>query len=96
MTTAFILALIAAVGVSVVLFAAINHIRGLERDNAWLMRIIGEQNEEQAKLCKERDEAREDAEHYEGMSVYYKKCIASRDVLIDSYEELLGITEDDQ
>ena len=51
MTTAFILALIAAGGVTVVLIAAINYIRRLERDNARLMRIIGEQNKEIAELA---------------------------------------------
>lgn len=50
MTTAFILALIAAGGVTVVLIAAINYVRRLERDNARLMRIIGEQNREIAEL----------------------------------------------
>ena len=50
MTTAFILALIAAGGVLVVLLAAISRIRALEHDNAWLMRIIGEQNREIAEL----------------------------------------------
>jgi len=60
MTTAFILALIAAVGVLAVLLAAISRIRALEHDNACLMRIIGELNEEQAKLCKELEEQRKD------------------------------------
>lgn len=50
MTTAFILALIAAGGVTVVLIAAINYVRRLERENARLMRIIGEQNREIAEL----------------------------------------------
>lgn len=50
MKTAFILALIAAAGVTVVLIAAISRIRALEHDNAWLTRIIGEQNREMAEL----------------------------------------------
>lgn len=58
MTTAFILALIAAGGVLIVLLAAINHIRALEHDNVWLMRIIGEQNKEIAELARQMEEQR--------------------------------------
>lgn len=56
MTTAFILALIAAAGVTVVLIFALIYIRKLEHDNGWLSNIIREQNEEIADLARQREE----------------------------------------
>lgn len=45
MTTAFILALIAAGGVTVVLIFALNYIRSLERERQRLFKMIGKLNE---------------------------------------------------
>lgn len=44
MTTAFILALIAAAGVTVVLIFALNYIRSLERERQRLFKMIGRLN----------------------------------------------------